>query len=346
MKNLITLIKREWWEWKTSVYGLFVVIAILGFLFLIPIMKFSSGDFDHLNLNMNFSDGNFEVNIEDASIEFSNPNDSLLIKTKNGINIKTHQHELSSTIITGSGISLIWAFSSFQILLTFLALFYFSDSLYKERANNSTYYFRSLPINEHYILLSKYISGFIGIILATFVFMVFFSGYIRLVLFTLNNHLYNLISPIIARIEFLDYLFDISIFQFISLIWLSPIIFFLVLVSSFVKRRPLIIGVVGPILTMLAIFIIFGNNDIYSVTYDLTWKQVFSMFGDIINMQIDQLNLIVDRINENGSYSDSVEIYKSFNGYLFTARTAGSIIVSFILYICTWFAYRKNLPTG
>lgn len=144
----------------------------------------------------------------------------------------------------------------------------------------------------------------------------------------------------------MDYLYDVSVFQLVSLIWFSPIIFFLVFVSALVKKRPLVIGVVGPILAMLAIFTFMGKNELSNLTYDLTWKQVFMMLGDIVNMQEEQLKLVKEHVSSNFSYDESVEIYGSFNGYLFTMRTLGSLIVSAILYICTWQAYRKNFPTG
>lgn len=201
MKTLITLIKREWWEWKTSVYGLFGVIAFLGILFLIPIWRFSSGHFEHLNLNMNYQDGVLEMKVDDdEKIKLYNDADSLKIITKSGLHIDTETHKLDVTIITIAGFLLIIAFSGFQILLTLLSLFYFSDSIYKERSNNSTYYFRSLPVNDHLILSSKYISGFIGIILITSVFMIFFNGYANLVLISLDNNLHSFISPYISRI--------------------------------------------------------------------------------------------------------------------------------------------------
>ena len=149
-----------------------------------------------------------------------------------------------------------------------------------------------------------------------------------------SGNFWDIISIPLNQINKVDLFIDLIIYQIVTLIWISPFILFLMLVSSIVKNRPLIIGVGLPILLSITLMVVFEQNDII--------LQVSYIFNAIEQMFIEQ-NLISEISNLG---TNDVNILGSFWKYLHTQRTLFSIIISGLIYFATWNFYRKNIPTN
>jgi hypothetical protein len=248
--------------------------------------------------------------------------------------LKEKLAESPMTIIKPYSYGILAGFSMIQLFVLFIGLFYFSDSLYKERSNDSTLYFRSLPVDDHWILFSKLKAGSIGIIGLTISMLSIYLVYSQLAIRTVSGEIWEILSGALSQINMMDLFFDLIIYQAVALIWMSPLILFLILVSATVKNRPLIAGIGLPILFSITLQVIFGENAFVS--------EIVNIFA-AIPVMINEQNLI----NSMETVSlDGVDLFGSFFGDLFSLRTLGSVLVSGLFYFATLKMYRKNIPTN
>jgi hypothetical protein len=189
-------------------------------------------------------------------------------------------------------------------------------------------------VNDHWVLFSKLKAGSIGIIGLSITMLTFLIGYSQIAIMIVSKDIWGIISSPLSEINMLDLFFDLILYQMVALIWISPLILFLMFVSATVRNRPLIVGVGMPILITITLTVIFGENAFET--------QFGDIFGAIAKMLTEQI-LIGDAtvVSESG-----VDIFGSFFGDLFSLRTFGSLIVSGLFYIVTWYMYRKNIPTN
>lgn len=346
MKQFLTLIRREWWEWRRVILWTIGVFTFLMLLTLIPLNKLSNTIDDSLEEGQEifstkmFKSSNFnkdEMTEEEweelsKSLRKNVLPDSILYESKQATidNLKKNP----MPVIKPYSYALLAGFSTIQMIILFIALFYFSDSLFKERNNSSTLFFRSQPLGDHKVLLSKLVSGTIGIIAVTIVMLIILLLYFRSALGVINENLWDILKTAISQIRMFDLFGDLVVFQSVAILWLSPLILFLMMVSGAVKNRPLIIGVGGPILLVIVLQIIFGNN--------VFTKQITEIFMEISAMAENQL--ILNKADIVGG--KGVEILGSFFGYLFSLRTIVSIAISAGFYWLTWIFYRKNISTN
>lgn len=352
MKQFMALLKREYWEWNRVILWTIGVFTFLLMLSLIPMNRLSNNfeswtederlwlD-DEMSLSIQYDDEEIseddleriKTKLQEKGLDITgNDNeylDSLLVKGKQTAKEKLADSPLAVIKPYSYGI-----FSMIQFFVMFIGLFYFSDSLFKERSNYSTFFFRSLPVNDHWILLSKLKAGGIGIIGLTITMLIILLTYSRIAIMTVSGNIWDIISGPISQINILYLFGDLMLVQVVSLIWLSPLILFLMLVSSRVKNRRLIIGVGVPILLAITLQVIYGENAFVT--------QIGDIFGAITEM-IKQQNLIGDI---KVVPTDGVDLFGSFWNYLFSIRTLVSIVVSGLFYAATWKMYRKNISTN
>ena len=159
MRTLGVFIKREWMEWRRLVLGAMLVAIFLFSLGLLQInrgiahLNEKFGDRKSIDLDgFNFNDFNMdgvEIHIDDENYSIEFKNEGEIDGLERGI----------EGLAIAYGIMLLIGFSLFFGLSMFIGMFYFSDSIYKERSDNSTLFYRSLPVNDHVIILSKILSG-------------------------------------------------------------------------------------------------------------------------------------------------------------------------------------------
>lgn len=345
MKHFIAMIKREYWEWRKVIFWTIGVFSFLLLLTLIPLNRLSNEieswtnrshtqhDIDQLKLDDLVLSELDEKELSNLLKEMGFK-DTKSILDRQDQTIREALAENSMIVIKPYGIWILTGFTMIQLFVLFISLFYFSDSLYKERTNDSTYYFRSLPVSDHWLLFSKLKAGGIGVIGLTIVMLLILLGYSHLAVMTVSWNIWSILSESISQINILDLFTDLVIYQAVSIIWFSPMILFLMLVSSAVKNRPLIIGIGLPILASITLTVLFGENALVN--------QIGDVFGAIGKMVTEQTLITeITTASVNG-----VDILGSFWKYLFSFRTSGSLLVSGLLYITTWNMYRKNISTN
>ncbi|NQU66532.1 MAG: hypothetical protein HQ510_01185 [Candidatus Marinimicrobia bacterium] len=320
MKLFLVLLKREWWEWKNTIFWVAGIYTFILIMLLVPITKLSH-NIDPSEVNFNFD--NVETNWDDQnSSKFQHQFE----------NWKFAEPGVKAVVVYG--MSLVSGIQLLQVLLLFIGLFYFADSLYNERMNFSTLFIRSQPVSDHMVIGSKIAGGFLGIMGVSLVMSLVFLTFTNLTLWILGSDFGDLVFSITRKVKLFDLYTDMIIFQFVALIWLSPFILFLMWVSASVKKRPLIIGLGAPILAAISLFILFGNADMI--------KQLFLITNSIKEMLLEQF--MVHPKWE--ALPAKVEIFNSFWGYLATPRTVVSIVLASGFYALSLFSYRKNIPVS
>jgi hypothetical protein len=134
------------------------------------------------------------------------------------------------------------------------------------------------------------------------------------------------------NIHFTALLYDWFVYLLVSSTRLLPLALFLMVVSAWVKGRPLIIGIGGPILLGITVAILFGSPAVF--------KTMVELFINLTQMTSEQW-LVTD--NYSGG---PLVLYGSFWGYLFTWDTLLILVISGALYATVRWLYRKNIPTG
>jgi len=211
-------------------------------------------------------------------------------------------------------------------------MFYFSDALYKERADNSTLFYRSLPVNDHLILGSKIAAGLIGVIGLTLFLSIEYLVFLRIAIWIMGEPFTFLAGLVLGQVSYLRLIWDWFGYLIFAAIHMAPLALFLMLVGSYVKGRPLLVGIGAPVLFSISWAIIFQ-----SAAFLITIGKFFWGFNQVI---IDQWETI-----ENG-LDTGIVAYGNFWAYIFNADTAISVLVSALLYYGIWYVYRKNIPTG
>ncbi|MBC8214520.1 MAG: hypothetical protein ISR90_05270 [Candidatus Marinimicrobia bacterium] len=337
MKQFLALLKREYWEWKRVIFWTIGVFSFLLLLTLIPIhrlsISFENWGKEEKDIAIGFGHNNqTNENGSDVFIVFESDNSEIPDRVK--------QRAING--LAGSPLKVIKSFSygilagflAIQILIIFIALFYFSDSVFKERSNSSSYFFRSQPLNDNWILLSKLKAGAIGIIGLTLIMLAILFVYIWIAMLSISGEAWDIISGPLSQINMVDLFCDLILYQIIVLLWLSPLVLFMVFISSMVKNRPLIIGIGAPILFGITLQVIFGENEFVN--------QIINIF-EAIPIMLSNQNLI------NGLeviISEQVNVLGSFWGDLFSLRTLISLIISGVIYLATLQMYRKNITTN
>jgi hypothetical protein len=113
---------------------------------------------------------------------------------------------------------------------------------------------------------------------------------------------------------------------------MAPLAIFLMLVGTFVKGRPLLIGIGGPILFSITWAILFQSGAFL--------KSLAKFFWGFNSVMFEQMESMAKGV------VDGNLIYGGFLSYLFSLDTLISLLVSALLYSGMWMLYRKNIPTG
>lgn len=332
MKPMMILLKREWLEWQRVVIGTIIVITFLNLLMLLTVSRGSDWFHHTMERDGHVLLEDIQIN-DDEEVEVDirmQGNDFEVIIDGDGSSKSLDAVMNRATIPLALGMR-IGMQLTFGFVL-FLSLFYFSDAIYKERADNSTLFYRSLPVNDHLLLGSKILAGILGIIGLTLLLSFEYLLFVRLAIVIMGEPLNSLAGSVLSRISYISLFWDYISYLIFAAIRVTPLALFLMLVGAYVKGRPLLVGIGGPILVSISWAIIFKSPALLTSIGKFFWG-----FNQIL---IDQWD-----INEARFESDIV-MYGGFWGYIFNVETLMSILVSGLLYYGLWLVYRKNLPTG
>ncbi|MCF7824465.1 MAG: hypothetical protein K9N35_09885 [Candidatus Marinimicrobia bacterium] len=332
MKPLMVLLKREWLEWQKVVIGTILVVTFLNLLALLSVARGSSWFHDkleregHINMqDIQINDGDafdLDIRMHGDDVEFYLEGED----ADNDINVALDKASRPLAFGLRFGMQGIFLF------VLFLSLFYFSDAIYKERADNSTLFYRSLPISDHYLLGSKIGAGLIGVIGLTLFLSLEYLLFLRIAVLVWGAPLNTMAAAVFSRISYVSLLWDWFSYLIYAAIRMAPLALFLMLVGTYVKGRPLLIGIGGPILLSISWAIIFKSGALFVTIGKFFWGFNLAL--------IEQWG-----IKDHGLNGDALQYGNPWD-YIFNLDTLLAIVVSALLYYALWQVYRKNIPTG
>lgn len=227
MNTFITLLKREYWESKTSFFWVPLIVAgigVFGALLALGAATFSNIDAAELGSH---DVGNlfklYDVSVNDEVKSF------------------------------GTQAFLYSALYSFYFVLAIVGFFYCLGALYDDRKDKSILFWKSMPVSDTQTVLSKVAS--IGLV-APFLFWAatVLSNLIIMLLVTVFAWIsdVNAWTALWAHSSF----FKISWYQlvatYMAMLWAVPFIGYLLLISSWTKKVPFLVATVPPALVMMA----------------------------------------------------------------------------------------------
>lgn len=332
MKPLIVLLKREWLEWQRVIIGTILVITFLNLLMLLSVSRGSEFMHQKLDQEGHIVIDDFQFNDEeevDLDIVLNGKDVEITI---DGKDTPRSVEKMLSKVAVPIAFGLRFGMMGTFAFILFLSMFYFSDAIYKERADNSTLFYRSLPVDDHMLLGSKIAAGLIGVIGLTLFLSLEFLVFIRMAIWIMGEPFTSLANLILSQLSYLRLIWDWFGYLVFAAIHMAPLALFLMLVGTYVKGRPLLIGIGAPILLSISWAIIFQSAALLKTIGKFFWG-----FNQVI---IDQWEIM-----EKGLDTD-MAIYGNFWAYIFNTDTAISVLVSALLYYGIWHVYRKNIPTG
>lgn len=326
MKTFWILLKREFLEWRT-------VLAIVGILFVLFLafagygMYRFTGELDSGNFVISGSQEEFEITARDSI------SDTLGVESESGTIkqlVQGHPDEILeiwSHVIRGIP-------TGMNFLLILLGVFYLADATYKERSDNSTFYYRSLPVTDTTVLLSKLAFGTIGILTLSFLMSFILVSYLHIIFPGAVRDLLAQTGYSINQLNLGGYYFQWAGFHLVQLCWLLPFAVYFLFVSTTVKARPLLTSVGVLLLAALAWKYLFGQVSVHNL-----FTVNFGILSDILQNQWNQFPGGVEP-------GEQVQLYGSMYQYIPGLRTLVSLVVAALGFWGTVVLYRRNIEVS
>ncbi|UCD37130.1 MAG: hypothetical protein JSW54_09875 [Fidelibacterota bacterium] len=321
MKTYLTLLVREWREWRT-------VMIIVGSLYLVGMVGWSVVLHKGSNALIR---GEIHTEWEDFR-GFDDDDDGPEWLTPRQMAAAGRAHVL----LFGWSHMLRVGAAFINVVLLVLILFYLVDAVYKERSDGSTFFYRGLPVSDMSIISSKLVAGMVGFLGISFILGVLWIYFAQI---TFPGSIRDLLagadlSP--YQVASLDLIKDWLVFHCLQLVWLVPFGVYFLFVSTVTRSRPLLVGMGVPIL--LGLFWRFLIGD------DAVWELLTTNFGAIGSaIQAEWLGA---HGPEGVIAGEPIQLFGSFVGYLLSLRTVISLLVAGGLFGITVYAYRRNLPVS
>lgn len=240
MKTFLTLLKREYWENKT---GLQWVPMIIGGIAVFGVFL-----------------GVFVFSTSNVQINGIGSHDLTSLFKLYDVSVDQRVKEISVQMSIYSGIF------SFGIVLAIVGFFYCLGALYDDRKDRSILFWKSMPVSDSMTVLSKVVT--VMVVAPLFVWVI--SQLTSIVIMILGT-IFAWVSDASAwqNIWQPSNLFVIAFYQlqalYVATLWAAPIIGYLLLVSSWTKKVPFLVATVPVILVIIAESIV--TNTAYVVSY-------------------------------------------------------------------------------
>ena len=222
-----------------------------------------------------------------------------------------------------------------NLTMLLLAMFYLIDALYKERSDGSTYFYRSLPVQDHILLLSKLAAGTVGILLLSYLMGLLSVGISRIALPGVFKEILAASGQSLSQIAYGDFFRDWLMYHILLLIWLAPYASYLLLVSAVTRGRPLLAALGLPIVMAVLVR--------YFLQSDLLINVFTTNFIEVGKALVHEW--------EGNRYffiepDETVKLFRGFGRYIWSSRSLVSLAVAAVFSYGTWAAYRRNMATS
>jgi hypothetical protein len=322
MKAFVTLLVREWREWRTVflIVGIVYALGLIGYTVLLH--KGSEAIMEG-RVTTQWTDEDRWNREDDADDEgWFSPEEFASVSK-------------SELIYVGWTHWLRVGVSGMSLALVILAVFYLVDVVYKERADGSTFFYRGLPVGDLTLLSSKLTAGSVGFLAASFILGVVWVWWAQI---TFPGSLADAlaeagISP--YQIRTMDFIGDWFIFHVLALVWLLPYVAYFLLVSTATRSRPLLVAIGIPLLLGLFWRLLVGDN---ALLREIT--ENFRLVGIAVTDEWTGMK------GHMLGPDKSSELFGSFSSYVLSLRTLVSLAISGGLFGLTFYAYRRNMPVS
>jgi len=332
MKTLQVLLHREWLEWRRVILGTILIITFLNLLMLVSVTRGSIWFHDKLEHEGQITIQDMRVNGSDSKrIDIQKNGQSVDIHISGDTDDESLDETLNEAVMPIKfGLQL--GLQGIFIFVLFLSLFYFSDAIYRERADNSTSFYRSLPVNDHLLLGSKIAAGLIGVIGLALFLSLDYLLFTRLAVLIVGEPLNTITKVISEQISYVALIWGWLSYFIYAAIRMAPLALFLMLVGAYVKGRPLLLGIGGPLLLAVSWSIVFKSAALFRMIGKFFWGLNLATVDTWGNLQL-------------GYDKSGLSIANPW-GQLVSWETLLTLLVSALLYYSLWKIYKKNLPTG
>lgn len=240
MKTFLTLLKREYWENKTGLQWVPLIIGgIAVFGVFLGVFVFSSSN---VQINgMGSHDLTSLFKLYDVSVD-------------------------SRAKAIGVQMGMYSGIFSFGFVLAIVGFFYCLGALYDDRKDRSILFWKSMPVSDTMTVVSKLVTVIVVAPLFAWAILQLTSIAIMLL-----GTIFAWISDASAwsNIWQPSNLFVIAFYQlqafYVAVLWAAPIIGYLLLVSSWTKKVPFLVATVPVVLVIIAESIV--TNTAYVVSY-------------------------------------------------------------------------------
>jgi len=206
----------------------------------------------------------------------------------------------------------------FLIAMWFLAIFYCLDALYAERKDKSILFWRSLPITDAETVVSKLLTVFIAIPLATIA-AVIISHLLNLIIISiwLAAEGANPMRFIWGAVPLFDTWVAVSTILIAMPIWMAPLLGWFLFISAWAKRGPFLRAVLPIAILPILEYIVFRSWTFGEAI--LARLSIFTMpiFDSIKNSGFDEDNLrsmLLENLSlvswlDYGKFLTSIEVW-------------------------------------
>lgn len=248
MRKLITQVKREFWENRTSFIKTPVITAgILMALLLLGIAPWHhriAGFIEqHQSANPAASAFGSEV--------FSELSKQQTITTDAGYLV----HGFAAV------------YSIFALILLLVLMFYFADTLYSDRRDQSILFWKSMPVSERDTVLSKLVAGAAGAP-AFYAIAALATGAAFLLIFVVYAGLiWDIPTPDAGAmaLTFVQCALGLILGWCLMALWYLPLFCWLLFCSAFVRKAPFLMALGGPLAAVVLEKWVLGSHNIFRI---------------------------------------------------------------------------------
>ena len=239
MNTFVTLLKREYWESKTSfvwvplvITGITLFTAVLG-LIIASTGSIETGEYGSHDLGSLFK--LYDVSVDPDIKAFAT------------------QSALYSGVYT------------YYLVLAIVGFFYCLGALYDDRKDKSILFWKSMPVSDSQTVISKFVS--VAVVAPLIYWLIILA----------TNIMMLVVGTIFAWLSGVDAwsalwansgFFKVAAYQFaaiyMAMFWAIPFVGYLLLVSSWTKKVPFLVATVPPVLVVIAEGMVFKTANVAS----------------------------------------------------------------------------------
>jgi ABC-2 type transport system permease protein len=223
------LIRREFWEHKSLWIAPLVWVGLITLFFTWGMIQAPDGPSGHRMLDA-------------QTVDQTNLSEHDRRELQDAINIPEDRKE---TLFAGSYLAIFGMVSSFMTIVVF---FYLIDCLYTERKDRSILFWKSLPVSDSQVVLSKLAVGIVVVPLGVIV----LSAALQFLLYMIAWVRFHgsVIGEVMPDWSFMAWLRSQAVALGVTLggvLWYAPIAAYLLLLSTWAKNKVFLWAVLPPI---------------------------------------------------------------------------------------------------